>query len=236
MAKRQPSDVDVWLKRETPRARRALESASRYFDGSDRLTVNVLEAVYGQESSFGVLMRQRGSGAAAGHFHLEPKTARQYGLKVSTENDQRFDVDYAASVAARYLKDLDSTFSKDTKLPRGSVTVAVRNAVERGKFVLGAYNGGQTHIADAQRRTEESGKNPRLWADVMKFLESEHVSESKADEIREYVEKVLRYQAEFAIKSPANKRVKLKEPRKKRIQCDRGHWVTIDDRPVYICD
>lgn len=47
------SDVEVWLERETPRIRKALESASRHFDGNDDLTVNTLEAVYGQESSFG---------------------------------------------------------------------------------------------------------------------------------------------------------------------------------------
>jgi len=57
MAKKQSSDVDVWLGRETPRVRKALESASRYFDGGDRLTVNTLEAVYGQESSFGTRLR-----------------------------------------------------------------------------------------------------------------------------------------------------------------------------------
>ncbi len=40
-------------------------------------------------------------------------------------------------------------FSKNTKLSQGSATVPVKDAVEREKFVLGAYNGGQTHIANA---------------------------------------------------------------------------------------
>jgi len=71
---------------------------------------------------------------------------------------------------------------------------------------------------------------------VAEFLESKDLSKSKADEIREYVEKILPFEAEFAVKSAADKRVKLKEPRKKKIQCDKGHWVTIDDHPVYICD
>ena len=80
------SNVDVWLKREAPRVRKALESASRYFDANDRLTVNTLEAVYGRESSFGTLMRERGSSKPAGHFHLTPETARRYGLVVSRHN------------------------------------------------------------------------------------------------------------------------------------------------------
>ena len=70
MADQQPSNVDQWLERETPRVRKALESASRYFDSNDTLTVNTLEAVYGRENSFSILMGKRGSARAAGHFQL----------------------------------------------------------------------------------------------------------------------------------------------------------------------
>ena len=67
MPRKQASNVDVWLQRETPRVRKALENASRHFDSDDNLTVNTLEAVYGKESSFGTQMRKRGSvGAAKG--------------------------------------------------------------------------------------------------------------------------------------------------------------------------
>ena len=97
MAEKQPSSIDRWLERGTPRKRKALESASRYFDANDTLTVNTLEAVYGQESSFGTLLGKRGSADAAGHFQFEPETARRYGLSVSKENDQRFDMDRASS-------------------------------------------------------------------------------------------------------------------------------------------
>ena len=47
MAKKQKSDVDVWLERETQHKREALENASKYFDKNDNLTVNTLEAIYG---------------------------------------------------------------------------------------------------------------------------------------------------------------------------------------------
>ncbi len=30
------SDVDIWLKRETPHVRKALENASSYFDNKDK--------------------------------------------------------------------------------------------------------------------------------------------------------------------------------------------------------
>ena len=55
MAGKPSSNVDRWLERETPRTRKALENASRYFDLNDHLTVNTLEAVYGRESSFGTM-------------------------------------------------------------------------------------------------------------------------------------------------------------------------------------
>ena len=227
-----PSNVDQWLKRETPQIRQALESASRYVDENDHLTVNTLEAVYGRESSFGTMLRERGSVVPAGHFHFKPDTAKEYGLNISKNNDQRFDIDYASSAAARYLKDLDNRFREDTK-----TIIGVRNSLERQKFILAAYNGGPNRIADAQQRAKQAGTDPKLWINVEKFLVSEDTSLSKADEIRQYVERVLSDQAEFAAKSPADKTIKHKEPpRKGEYRCTEGHWVTIDDRPVYICD
>ena len=43
MAKPSTSNVDVWLGRETPPVRKALENASRSFDTNDQLTVNTLD-------------------------------------------------------------------------------------------------------------------------------------------------------------------------------------------------
>lgn len=106
-------------------------------DADDRLTVHTLEAIYGQESSFGTMMRKPGSSAATGHFHLEPASPKK----------------------------------------------------ERAK--------------------------------------------EKAREIQQYVEKVLSYEIEFTQKSPAGKG---KTAKKGRYRCtEGGHWITIDDRPIYIC-
>ena len=221
------SNVDQWLERETPRIRKALESASRYFDANDDLTVNTLEAVYGRESSFGTMLGRRGSASAAGHFQFTPETAKRYRLSVSKNNDQRFDIDYASSAAARYLKDLDTMFSKRTTLSRQRETIAVVGGSERKKFVLGAFNAGEGRIARAQRLAEKAGKNPQLWSDVAAYL---------ARETKQYVETVPRYELEFAQKSPADKSRKEKGVRKEKYRCTEGHWVTIDDGPVFICD
>ena len=222
-----PSNVDVWLGRETSRIRKALESASRYFDSNDRLTVNTLEAVYGQENSFGILMGKRGSTRAAGHFQFKPETAKRYGLSVSKKNDQRFDIDRTSSAAGRYLKDLNMMFGKRTTLSEGLHTIPVKSISERKKFVLGAFNAGEGRIAKAQRLAGEAGKNPQLWSDVAEYL---------AKETRQYVEMIPLYEVEFVQKSPANKNMKQKGVRKGKYRCTEGHWRTIDDRPVFICD
>lgn len=236
MSKKRKLDIDTWLGLETAHKRQALENASKYFDAEDDLTVNTLEAIYGQESSFGVSQGKRNITGAAGHFQLERDTAREYSLIVSKGNDQRFDIDYSASTAARYLKDLDSIFNKSTILSKGLRTIPVINKSERKKFILGAYNGGQGCIGRAQYLAERAGKDPQAWDDVRRFLVKAGATERKMKEICDYVENVLEYEIEFMKKSVANKNVKNKEGRRLRIRCSEGHWVTIDDRPVFICD
>lgn len=181
-------------------------------------------------------MRKRGTDSAAGHFQLEPATAKRYGLTVSKNNDQRFDIDYASSAAARYLKDLDSMFREGANLGRGLKTISIKNISERKKFTLGAYNAGEGRIAKAQRLAEKAGKDPQLWSDVEKFLEAAGAHMDKAKEIRNYVEKVPLHEFEFSEKSHANKIIKQKAPRKGKYRCVNGRWRTIDDRRVFICD
>jgi hypothetical protein len=42
-------NVDSWIKNRTNHQVKALENASRIFDDNDALSVNTLEAIYGQE-------------------------------------------------------------------------------------------------------------------------------------------------------------------------------------------
>ena len=237
MAQKQSSNVDAWLTRETDHIRKALESASRHFDGNDNLTVNTLEAVYGRESSFGSpnFMGTRGATGAAGHFRMEAETAKRYRLSITKENDQRFDIYYAPDAAPRYMKDLNRFFGKQTNLGTGFDTIPVHDLSGRKIFVLAAFNAGEGRIARAQRLAEASGKNPELWEDVVKFLKAAKATDDKVIEIREYIENVTSYEDEFSIKSKADKKIKDKEPREEK-RCTEGHWRTIDDHPVFICD
>jgi len=230
------TNVDIWLEREEAHAhiRKALENASSYFDKNDVLSVNTLEAIYGQESSFGILKRNRGIDGAAGHFHLQRDTAERYHLIVSKENDQRFDIDYASIAAARYLDDLDRSFSKITILSAKITTIPIQDALERKKFALAAYNGGEGTIAKAQAFAQEAKKDPTDWNDVQKFLEQAEADDP--DQVRKYVKNVSKNEIEFAKKSLADKTAKDNKINKSKGRCTTGHWVTIDDHPVFICD
>lgn len=53
-------------------------------------------------------------------------------------------------------------------------------------------------------------------------------------ETAQYVERVLTDEAEFALKSPANKN--LKGMPKGKYRCMEGHWRMMDDRAVFLCD
>jgi len=235
---KKPSDVDIWIDREkkNEHIRQALENASTYFDHNDIMDVHTLEAVYAKESSFGDSLRTRGTIKAAGEFHFDKVTAERYGLTVSKENDQRFDIDYASIAAARYLKDIDYGFSKETILTAKVRTVPVADLVEREKFDLAAYNAGPTPIAKAQQLAQKAGKNPAVWDDVKTFLKAAGVKADKIIEIRNYVPKTLKYQAEFAKKSPADAKAKDRKIVKLKIQCTKGRWITKNHHHIFICE
>ena len=229
------SNIDSWLKRETPHIRKALENASTYFDHNDVLDVHTLEAIYAKESSFGTLLNERGTVGAAGEFQLKKALAEHYGLSTSKENDQRFDIDYASIAAARYLKDIDYAFSKRTKLTSKLFTVPVLDPVERKKFDLAAYTGGQGTIAKIQQLALKAGKNPAKWDEVKTFLKAAKVDPDIIQQINGYIPKVPEYEAEFAKKSPADKKAKDKKIVKPKIQCTKGHWITKDHHHIFIC-
>jgi membrane-bound lytic murein transglycosylase MltF len=234
--KKKAPNLETWLERETPHRRSALENASRHFDDQDDLTVNTLEAIYGQESSFGQNRRSRGMSGAAGDFQLERRTAKKMGLTIGKKNDERFDVDNASAAAAKYLKMQDSAFSKKTVLSEKLSTSPVKDSAERKKLAVAAFNAGEGRIAKAQQLAKEDGKNPASWDDVKKYLESAGATANKSKEIQEYVDNVLKYDAEFSKKSRADKTVKSGEPRAVKKLPTGGHWITLEGKHIFIED
>ncbi len=230
------SNIDQWLERETTHKRTALENASRHFAEKDTLSVNTLEAIYAQESSFGKNRRKRGIDGAAGDFQLEKKTAERMGLTVTAKNDERFDVDNASAASAKYLKIHDRNFGKKTIFTKNISSIPVEDPVERKKFAIAAFNAGEGRIGRAQRFAKEAGKDPTKWNDVKEYLKSAGAPDSKVKETQEYVDKVLEHEVEFSNKSKADKTVKTGRPRKVKKLPPGGHWITLEGRHIFIED
>ena len=75
-------DINEWLRLEEKNGyiRKALENASTVFDDKDAFTVNTLQAIYGQESSFGKQknIEEKGVDNPAGHFQLTADIVKKY--------------------------------------------------------------------------------------------------------------------------------------------------------------
>ena len=85
---------------------------------------------------------------------LMPRTARSLGLS----DDDRLSPDLSIGAAVLLLDRLNDIFKK------------IEDHDERIKFILGAYNGGDGHIRDAQRLAAKYGANSHKWEDVRKYL------------------------------------------------------------------
>jgi membrane-bound lytic murein transglycosylase MltF len=235
MSNKAQSNVDSWLSRVENHQRSALENASRYFDDNDAFTVNSLEAIYGQESSFGTKLGRRGSQGAAGYFQIEAATAIRYGANISSQNDPRFDIDTSSVIAARYITSLNNIFSSKTPLTENLSSIPVSSPNQRKLFVIAAYNAGEGSIAKAQLAAQKDGKNPQKWDDVKQYLVKCGITEQKAEEITDYVEKITEYEKEFSKKSPSDKNAKNKDPLKPQgLENKDGHWITKDGHRIII--
>lgn len=232
----QTPNVSEWIKRETPHIREALETASRHFDKNDILDVHTLEALYGQETSFGQNRRRRNIKGATGDFQMESDTAKEMGLHISRKDDERFDIGASSDAAAKYLKVLDNNFRNKTTLTGTVETIPIEDTTERKKFDFAAYNGGASRIAQAQKLALEAGDDPTKWDNVQKYLKQAGATKDKAKEIREYVDNVSSYEAEFDLESQAKSNAKYKKSKPIEPYPKGSHWVTIHGKHILIKD
>lgn len=91
---------------------------------------------------------------AMGLMQLMPATADAMGL--SEEN--RFEPEHNISAAARYIRKISQHFTD------------IKDAQERIRFTLAAYNGGIGHVQDAQTLARKSGRNHLRWHEVAPYI------------------------------------------------------------------
>ena len=91
---------------------------------------------------------------AKGLMQIMPATADHLGLP----RDQMYDPEKSIAAAAKYLGELEQSFSD------------IRDRRERTNFVLAAYNGGSHHIRDAMALCQRDGCNAHQWSDVSEYV------------------------------------------------------------------
>ncbi len=91
---------------------------------------------------------------ALGLMQLMPSTADALGVL----EEKRFDPEQNIAAAARYIKRVSQSFSD------------IKDAGERIRFTLAAYNGGVGHVQDAQTLARKAGRDPQYWDDVAPFI------------------------------------------------------------------
>ena len=91
---------------------------------------------------------------AQGLMQLMPATADVMGVP----EDRRFDPEQNISAAARYIRKVTQSFAD------------IKDADERIRFTLAAYNGGVGHVQDAQVLARKAGRDHQCWQEVAPYI------------------------------------------------------------------
>ena len=159
-----------------------------------------------QESTFDP--RATSFAGAKGLMQIMPSTADHLGLP----REQMYDPEQNIAAAARYIAELERTFSD------------ISDRRERINFVLSAYNGGVHHIRDAMALCQRDGRNSRQWVHVreyvLKLAQPAYFNDPivkygymRGTETADYVDKIQqRWQSYRGVKTP--RQGFTQEPRK----------------------
>ena len=87
-------------------------------------------------------------------MQIMPSTARRLNLP----QQHIFDPERNIAAAAAYIRQVSSHFAD------------IRNAQERIKFTLAAYNCGNGHVRDAMALARKNGSDPQRWSNVSHYM------------------------------------------------------------------
>lgn len=155
----------------------------------------IIVGIICQESSFATQINNLGE--VKGVFQLSEASLKEFSKnnpefpKINFPNDidDLNDLSLASKVASwYYAKNLQRlTVSTDYYNP-------VKKIGEAVKFALASYNGGPTLVTKAREITTEIiGGEKEVWEKVKMNLENAGASKERANEMRDYVEKVMAY-------------------------------------------
>ena len=151
------------IERALGRSRQELETVQRQLEG-DNLPPDLAYMVLVESAFIGGSSSAAG---AAGLWQFTPTTARAYGLKVSSDVDERLDTRKATAAAGRYIRELILDFGSGS-----SVMLA-----------LAAYNSGPGKVKRAVRTVADPIKQRDFW-----YL---YRTKALPAETREYIPKTI---------------------------------------------
>lgn len=130
----------------------AYDELFRRYSGTAGWDWRLLAAQCYQESGFDP--EAVSSMGAQGLMQLMPATADALGVP----SERRFDPEQNISAATRYIRKVSQSFSD------------IRDADERIRFTLAAYNGGVGHVQDAQTLARKAGRDHQCWQEVAPYI------------------------------------------------------------------
>jgi soluble lytic murein transglycosylase-like protein len=172
--------ISAWLT--TPRQRALAGDITRAADHAG-VSRDVSLAVAVAESSLDPKARSA-DGLSSGTFQVTRPTADDIRRRIRDGEIARPPGSDDVALGVAHLGWLQDIFSRDATLGGSLHTVPVRDASERTRFAVAAYNAGEGRVARAQERAADLNRDPTRYESIRAFLPAI---------TQKYVDRVMRY-------------------------------------------
>lgn len=172
--------IAAWLK--TPRQRALAAEITRASEHAG-VPSDVSLAVAVAESSLDP-SAQASDGLSSGTFQVTGPTQADIRRRIRDGEVARPPGSDDVALGVAHLSWLNDAFTRDTTLGGSLHTMPVRDASERTRFAVAAYNAGEGRVARAQERAADLHRDPTRYENIRAFLPGI---------TQRYVDRVMRY-------------------------------------------
>lgn len=179
-AGRSHESIAAWLTTPRQRALAAdITRASEHAGVPSEVSLAVAVAESSLDSS-----AQASDGLSSGTFQVTGPTRSDIRRRIREGEIVRPPGNDDVALGVAHLSWLDDIFTRDTTLGGSLHTMPVRDAAERTRFAVAAYNAGEGRVARAQERAAALRRDPTRYENVRAFLPAI---------TQRYVDRVMRY-------------------------------------------
>lgn len=127
---------------------------------------------------------QASDGLSSGTFQVTGPTEADIRRRIRDGELARPPGSDDVALGVAHLSWLNEIFTRDTTLGGSLHTMPVRDAAERTRFAVAAYNAGEGRVARAQERAADLNRDPTRYENIRAFLPAI---------TQRYVDRVMRY-------------------------------------------